>query len=134
MKNSNRKTGNSFESELCEKLYRYGFWAHNMAQNKAGQPADVIAARNGKAYLIDAKVCSDGGFKLSRIEENQDLAMTQWNERGNGVGWFAIKINNEVYMICHHDMTLYAKSMSMLSYSDIRDNGIPFDRWVRMCK
>ena len=134
MKNSNRKIGNSFESELCEKLYTCGFWAHNMAQNKAGQPADVIAVRNSKAYLIDAKVCSDGGFKLSRIEENQDLAMTQWSERGNGVGWFAIKINGEIYMICHHDMALYAKSMSILSYSDIRDYGIPFDRWVRMCK
>ena len=55
---SNKKLGNSFESELCEILSMYGFWCHNLAQNSAGQPADVIAVRNGKAYLIDCKVCS----------------------------------------------------------------------------
>ena len=49
---SNRKLGNAFEAELCERLSEYGFWAHNMAQNSAGQPADVIAARNKVAYLI----------------------------------------------------------------------------------
>lgn len=55
---SNRKTGTTFESELCEILSQNGFWAHNLAQNSAGQPADVIAVRNKTAYLIDCKVCS----------------------------------------------------------------------------
>ena len=54
MTNTNRKTGTSFERELCEELARYGFWAHNLAQNSAGQPFDVIAARDGKVYPIDA--------------------------------------------------------------------------------
>ena len=53
---SNRKTGTTFESELCEILSQNGFWAHNLAQNSAGQPADVIAVRNKTAYLIDCKV------------------------------------------------------------------------------
>lgn len=41
--NSNKKNGNYFEEEFCELLALHGFWAHNMAQNQGGQPADVIA-------------------------------------------------------------------------------------------
>ena len=56
---TNRKLGNSFEQALCELLFEKGFWVHNLAQNQAGQPADIIAVINSKPYLIDAKVCSD---------------------------------------------------------------------------
>ena len=41
--NNNKKNGNHFEEEFCELLALHGFWAHNMAQNQVGQPADVIA-------------------------------------------------------------------------------------------
>lgn len=34
---TNRKIGNSFETEFCELLFQHGFWCHNMAQNAAGQ-------------------------------------------------------------------------------------------------
>ena len=50
---TNRKIGNTFETEFCELLFQRGFWCHNMAQNAAGQPADVIAVKNKTAYLID---------------------------------------------------------------------------------
>lgn len=56
---TNRKIGNSFETEFCELLFQHGFWCHNMAQNAAGQPADVIAVKGKTAYLIDCKVCSN---------------------------------------------------------------------------
>ena len=54
--NSNKKNGNHFEEEFCELLALHGFWAHNMAQNQVGQPADVIAVKNGIPVLIDCKV------------------------------------------------------------------------------
>lgn len=41
---TNRTVGTRFEDELCELLAEHGWWAHNMAQNQVGQPADVIAA------------------------------------------------------------------------------------------
>ena len=66
---SNKKSGNQFEATLCEILAEEGFWCHNLAQNSAGQPADVIAVKNGEAYLIDCKVCSRGRFSFDRIEE-----------------------------------------------------------------
>ena len=96
---SNKKLGNSFETELCEILSDHGFWSHNMAQNAAGQPADIIAVKDGEAFLIDCKVCSQGKFLYSRIEENQDLAMKLWHGCGNGYGWFALKFDAGTYMV-----------------------------------
>ena len=132
---NNKKLGNNFEAELCEKLSEYGFWTHNLAMNKAGQPADIIAVRNKIAYLIDAKVCSNKGFALSRVEENQELAMTLWNERGNGQGWFALKVpTGEIYMIPHICIQAYKRMQSALTFSEIHELGRPLRLWVTRCK
>lgn len=131
---SNKTIGNRFEQDLCEMLSEYGFWCHNMAMTKAGQPADVIAVRNGKAYLIDAKVCSNDEFPLSRIEENQTLAMELWKDRGNGEGWFALKTSNGVYMLLHMVMQAYTRTHSKLSASEIHELGLPLEKWVMKCK
>ena len=130
---SNKTIGNGFEQELCELLSEYGLWAHCMTQNKAGQPADIIAVRNGDAYLIDAKVCSNDEFPFKRIEENQTLAMDLWRELGNGEGWFALKLNKNIYMIPHFMMKERAKSQSKLSAKEIRSCGITIERWLMMC-
>ena len=132
---TNKKLGSDFEQELCEKLSEYGFWATNLAMNKAGQPADIIAVRNKIAYLIDAKVCSDRGFALSRIEENQELSMTLWEERGNGQGWFALKIpTGEIYMIPHVCLRAYKQGQAHITFSEIHDIGKPLERWVAKCR
>lgn len=130
-KTSNRALGDTFEQELCDLLFGYGFWAHDMKQNNAGQPADVIAVRNGKAYLIDAKVCSVKGFDLRRVEENQDLAMTLWKERGNGEGWFALKVEEKVFMIPHFTIIAYRNSQSFLSFSEIFECGKLLEQWSK---
>ena len=96
---NNKKIGNSFEAELCEILSQHGFWAHNLAQNAAGQPADIIAVKNGVPFLIDCKVCSGKSFSLSRIEENQSLSMSLWWHCKNGDGWFAVKFGKNIYMV-----------------------------------
>lgn len=96
---NNKKIGNDFESEFCDILFKNGFWSHNMAQNASGQPADVIAVRNGQAYLIDCKVCERKVFRLSRIEENQEQSMTLWKSLGNNEGLFAIKFGEKIYMV-----------------------------------
>ena len=132
---NNKTLGTGFEQELCEKLSEYGFWCHCMAMNKAGQPADIIAVRNKIAYLIDAKVCSSKGFALSRVEENQELAMTLWNESGNGQGWFALKVpTDEIYMIPHFCIKAHKGIKSHLSFSEIHELGKPLGKWVAKCK
>lgn len=133
MGTENRKQGNAFERELCKDLSLWGFWVHNLAQNKQGQPFDVLAARNGKTYPIDCKVCTHNTFNLSRIEENQKLAMSLWEQTGNGEGWFALKMSNSaVYLISFS--TLKSLSKPALSAAEIRDLGIPLGKWVFQCE
>lgn len=127
---SNKKLGNDFETEFCEILAQHGFWVHNLAQNQAGQPADVIAVRNGHAYLIDCKVCSSKSFPLSRVEENQELAMTMWKNCGNGEGWFALKLGEEVFMIPHLFIQITSEKKSRMNIQDIHDFGVRLERWV----
>lgn len=132
--NNNKKLGNTFESELCEILFEHGFWVHMLNANKAGQPADIIAVRNKVSHLIDAKVCSDNTFPLSRVEENQDLAMDLWKDCGNGCGWFALKLNDQIYMVSHYVMKSYKGRQHSLSASEIAMLGKPLEKWAMSCK
>lgn len=131
---SNRKTGTTFESELCEILSQNGFWAHNLAQNSAGQPADVIAVRNKTAYLIDCKVCSRNKYSLSRMEDNQHFSMEFWRMCGNDEGWFALKLKDKtVVLIPHCTMEALSYEKSELNLKDIMDYGITLERWLSKC-
>lgn len=97
----NKKLGNKFEKELSEILYNAGYWVHLLNQNKNGQPADIIAVKNKKAYLIDAKVCSLEKFAFKRVEENQQLSMQMFIDCGNTTPYFALKARNEIYMLSY---------------------------------
>lgn len=134
MATNNKKLGNTFENEFCEMMFMLNFWVHNLAQNKSGQPADVIAVKNKKPWLIDCKECTNNTFPLSRIEENQHLAMRLWKDSGNGEGWFALKVENEVYMIPHFTMIALSHEKATLNLDDIREYGTIFERWVKKCK
>lgn len=134
MKNENRKIGNAFEQRLCLSLSAYGFWAHNLAQNKQGQPFDVIASRNGRTHPIDAKVCEKDVFKLSRMEENQISAMTLWRETGNGEGWFALEMSNGAVYFISFSALERLSHLTSLSAAQIRRHGIPLGEWVEQCE
>lgn len=126
---TNKKIGNDFEDEFCLILFDAGYWVHRLNQNASGQPADVIAAKDGKAYLIDCKVCSRGGFRLSRIEENQALSMKMWDARGNGTGWFAIQTRDgQIFMLPHEYLEYYEGS----SMSDelIKTDAFAINEWL----
>ena len=117
----NKKLGNDFEQEFCDILASYGWWCHNMAQNKSGQPADVIAVANDIPVLIDCKVCTHDRFPLTRIEENQQLAMSLWADRGNYYAYFAMKLSNgNIHMVPYREMVRRLQSGERcLYYQDI---------------
>ena len=98
---NNKQAGTEFEREFCEILAIDGFWSHFMGGNRNGQPADIIAVRNGFAYLIDAKDCKIDRFVLSRIEDNQHMAMRCWELCGNNQGLFALNTSKGVYMLTY---------------------------------
>lgn len=128
----NKTLGNRFERELFELLAENGFWAHNLAQNHAGQPADVIAVKNDIAVLIDCKVCSNNRFPLSRIECNQEMAMRIWWKRKNHHGFFALKLTTgEIYMAAFPFLMLARQvGVKCLSAQHIRDELPTFQEWL----
>ena len=130
--NSNKRTGNRFEWELCNILSKHGYWAHNFAQNSAGQPADVIAVKDGFAELIDCKVCSHGFFSVKRIEENQQYSMQLWAQYNNGVGWFAVKFGENVYMATLN--SLLEANRANLPEAWFKKNCILLEDWVIKCE
>lgn len=132
---SNKAVGNRFETDLCERLSRCGFWAHNMAMNRSGQPADVIAVRDGKSFLIDCKDCANKTFPFKRIEENQHLSMNRWKECGNGTGWFALRLDGEIYMVAMSSMMSISRELKVSGMSEelIKSYGIRFATWVTIC-
>ena len=131
---TNKKIGNDFETEFCEMLADRGFWVHNMAMNKSGQPADVIAVKDHIAHLIDCKVVSTNkGFRLNRVEDNQELSMSLWKNCNNGHGWFAIKLpSGEIFLLSHYIVKIFKKSnKASISEKDLERYGLTFERWVK---
>ena len=133
MKVINKKLGNDFEKELSEILYDAGYWVHLLNQNKNGQPADIIAVKNIKSYLIDAKVCSYEVFPFRRIEDNQRLAMDMWQECGNTTPYFALKCRNEIYMVDWNTIKdLIKKGKKQLNLDDMNKYGVRLATWLRL--
>ena len=93
-KTDNRTVGGKFEQELSHILADNGFWVHVFQQNKAGQPADLIAVKGKFHTLIDCKVCENGFFSFDRIEDNQKLAMKKFTNRAYELCYFALKLSD----------------------------------------
>ena len=129
----NKKLGNNFEKELSEILYNAGYWVHLLNQNKNGQPADIIAVKNKKAYLIDAKVCSLEKFAFKRVEENQRLSMQMFIECGNTTPYFALKARNEIYMLSYKTIRdLMKQGKKQLDFAEINKYGTRLSTWLRI--
>ena len=127
---NNKQAGNNFEREFCEQLARDKFWAHFMGGSKNGQPADIIAVRNEKAYLIDAKDCQNDRFPLSRIEDNQDMAMRYWEMCGNNQGIFALNTSKGVYMLRYGIVqALEIAGVKSLNMQAIEQYCTPYEEW-----
>ena len=133
MKTDNRSNGGRFEQALANTLAQAGFWAHVLQQNKAGQPADIIAVKGRYHTLIDCKVISDErGFPFKRIEENQKTAMNAFSKRGGELCWFALCLpDGSVWMLSNKRAAGYVNTgMKRLSETEIRENAMPIDQWL----
>ena len=130
---NNKKLGSDFEYKFAMALFLKGFWVSQITPNKAGQSSDVSACKNGKPFLIDCKYCQNAVFKLNRIETNQESSMKLFQQRGNGVGWFALGYKESILMV---DLTTLLKARddekkSQLTLSDVRARGgLFFHEWL----
>ena len=132
-KTDNRTVGGKFEQELSDKLAEAGYWSHVMQQNKAGQPADIIAVKGKFHTLIDCKVISgDKGFPFSRVEDNQKLAMRTFQRRCGELCYFALKLPDEsVWMISMERIeTLKGRGKKRLTEDEIRTQTWSLENWL----
>lgn len=135
---SNCKVGAEFEKSFCKLLSEHGFWVHRISQNVAGQqPADVIAVKNGRAFLIDCKVCIRDVFTFERMEPNQRSAMDLWMRCGNAVPFFALQGSNEDVLMLDYQSAKNAEQLQgTKSVSLKRDrnefNLISFERFLEL--
>lgn len=126
----NRVLGNSFEQEFAQMLFAKGCWVHILTQNKAGQPADIIATYRGRAFLIDCKVCIRDKFPLSRIEPNQHLAMSLWKYINESDALFALKLTDGIFIIKHSTLVKLANDgKKVIKLDEIEQHGVSFDEW-----
>ncbi len=79
----NRTLGGSVERMALAELSKRGWWCHLMAQGAQGQPCDIVALKDGKGMLLDAKRCQGTRFPLSRVEPNQRACFLLAESRGN---------------------------------------------------
>ena len=134
LKNTNKKDGNQFENELTELLKEHGWWALNISCGRSGQPVDIIAVKNGVSVLIECKVCNNKShrFSFERIEANQWLSCSLWNQCGNGTSWFALKVEDKVYMVSFETINAYLniEHKQSLSRSEI-EGRMTIDEWLK---
>ena len=131
-KTDNRTTGNRFEQELSHILAEHGFWVHVMQQNKAGQPADIIAAKGKFHTLIDCKVCDNGFFSFDRIEDNQRSAMKLFFRKAGELCYFALKLpDGSIRMVSiERCETLKGRGKKRISAEDMAKETWHLDDWL----
>lgn len=133
---SNRANGNRFEREMAALLHEHGFWVHLLTQNKAGQPADLIAAKGTYHTLIDCKVVSGNAFPFARAEENQRLAMERFLQKCEEPCWFALKLpGGSLRMLCDTMLRLLERrGVKKLGMPDMDSFTLSFGDWLEYVK
>lgn len=125
---SNKKLGNKFENELAQYLFNKGFWVLRIIDGYAGQPVDIIAVKKQKPYLIECKVCTKDKFTMKRLEPNQHSTFQMWEEVGNGDGFIALKLTEDVYLITYKQ--LCGLNKKVINKNEIIQNGIRLEEWI----
>ena len=97
---SNKKLGNDFEKEFAQILADDGYWVTMLTPKThiGSQPADLIAVKDNRAYLVDCKTCNSYLFPLNRIEQNQIEASKKYFKCGNTEYYIAIKYEENIYV------------------------------------
>ena len=130
---SNASMGSRFERDICNDLYRRGWYVINIPRNGMGQqPVDLIAVKQDEVLFADCKVCSGTGFVFERIEENQRQSMRLFDTRTSHLPFFIIRLpEGDVYVIyyCVFEQ-MEAQGFRRMRNSEIRRYGIPWETFM----
>ena len=98
-----------------------GFWAYETINKPSGQPVDIIAAKNNVIYIIECKVTKANRFPLSRVEDNQIMAIEKFTRCGNMQSWFAF------YFRKHPDDILFVRAETILDLVERKTKSVTYD-------
>lgn len=133
-KTDNRTIGNHFEQDLAQVLFDHKFWVHVMQQNKAGQPADIIAVKGKFHTLIDAKVISkeEDGFPFDRVEENQKFAMRMFQKKCRELCYFAFRLpGGEIRLVSLERIeTFRNRGRKRFTMKDMDEHTWSLEKWL----
>ena len=126
---NNKKLGTAFEQRICDKLKNAGYWVHFLTPDKRGaQPFDIIAVKDGLAVAIECKTLdvTQRYFRISRLEENQKLALERWKACGNNYAYIVVEYGKTIVPIRYEELLesekidLWAKvsDASMMLYDE----------------
>ena len=95
---------------------------------------DAINHQSETIKILE-KALIDKTVEIERLEKGQlREAMTMWEECGNGQGWFAFKVNEDVFMLPYFTVKAYKAAQSYLSVAEIYEVAKPLEKWVKRCK
>lgn len=120
---NNKSKGNKFEENVAYKLAEKGFWATLLAgaNHTGSQPADIIATKNNKFWIIDCKTLENktGRFTIDRAENNQIAAYKKLYKVGSYNYFYYIIWQNDVYSVPMEDIIHADKSINVKNYPRI---------------
>lgn len=122
----NKIKGNKFEEDVAYKISKQGFWATVISGAKytGAQPADIIASKNNKFFIIDCKTLENktGRFTIDRAESNQIRAYKKLYSVGSYNYFYYILWKNDVYVVPMEDIIHAEKSINVKNYPKIWRN------------
>lgn len=95
----NHEIGKITEFKAAEFFSDKGYWVYQCPKTEAGQPADLIIAKNNIITLVEVKHCKNNRFTLNRIEPNQLSTYDFYKTKGNTNHKILIKFKKGVYMM-----------------------------------
>ena len=105
MKISVKSIGNQAEKEFATRMHNAGWWVHLLANNRNGQPLDVVMYKGNITWFIDIKNVANGDvFELSRIEPNQHSAFEMLMSYGSSNCAIVILFNDNVFYMLEYKM------------------------------
>lgn len=137
----NKVSGTKFENELCKRLNEKGFWCRPMYPAPDGsQPFDVMVInKRGYLYCIECKDCKNDVFGLNRIEDNQDISLSNLINKyclDNRV-LFAFDTSAGTYLVVAREvlhlnfLSGFSGYKKTLNLKDMQKIGISLEQFIR---
>ena len=57
--------------------------------------------------------------------------MELWKDTGNGDGWFAVLIGEQIVMIPHFTVKALRAAQSHMNEFELREYGTPLEKWLK---